>query len=639
MTHTTVSSSLDAALQYLALGFVPIPIKPGSKKPLVEWREFQTRRPSESEVRAWFTQWPDANIAIVTGSVSGIIALDLEAGADLGERPIPPTPMQLTGGGGKHYLFRHPGFPVPNAVRILDKVDVRGDGGYIVVPPSLHPSGRRYEWVISPELEPLAEPPEWLINLLKQRSRASKDWKAIANGVPEGQRNETLASYIGKVLSGLPVELWETAGWDAARGFAARCKPALPEREAREVFESIAKREAAKRGEGRKSEPRAVTPATWDDVAAAFQKWLELPDLDAVRVVLATYVANKMEGDPVWLFLVAPPSSSKTELILSLAELPDVYTLSTLTPNTFLSGKEPKDGKGEISLLPQLTGKILVMKDFAPILQLNRDTQQAIFSQLRDIYDGKHDKAVGNEKRTMRWEGKIGFIAGITQLLDQFSGFLSLLGERFLQYRLAHSDESRVFERAVRNIGKESAMRQELRRVVTGFLQTIQIPHPQEIVIPDAIALRLEALVRLVIRARTGVLRDWYGQREIIYVPDHEGPARLAKQLAMLLMALATLRGSREVSLEDYRIVFKVGLDSLHKLRRQALELLTQEREWTTPEFAIAMGLSTHTARRVLEDLVAVGVARREKAGDYETAPDRWWLDPEKRAWWEVAQP
>jgi hypothetical protein len=417
--------------------------------------------------------------------------------------------------------------------------------------------------------------------------------------VPEGQRNETLASYVGKVLAGLPMELWESAGWDAARGFAARCTPPLPEREAREVFESIAKREAAKRT-GESKPQRAVPPATWDDVAAAFQKWLELPDLDAVRVVLATYVANKMEGDPVWLFLVAPPSSSKTELILSLADLPDVYTLSTLTPNTFLSGKEPKDGKGEISLLPQLTGKILMMKDFAPILQLNRDTQQAIFAQLRDIYDGKHDRAVGSEKRTMRWEGKIGFIAGITQLLDQFSGFLSLLGERFLQYRLAHSDESQVFERAVRNIGKESAMRQELRRAVTGFLQTIQIPHPQEIVIPDAIALRLEALVRLVIRARTGVLRDWHGQREIIYVPDHEGPARLAKQLAMLLMALATLRGSREVSLEDYRIVFKVGLDSLHKLRRQALELLTQEREWTTPEFAIAMGLSTPTARRVL---------------------------------------
>jgi hypothetical protein len=637
MIQTTVSSSLDAALRYLSLGFVPIPIRKGSKKPLVEWAEFQSRRPSESEVRAWFSEWPDANVAIVTGQISGIIALDLEAGAELGERPIPPTPMQLTGGGGKHYLFRHPGFPIANAVRILDKVDVRGDGGYIVVPPSVHPSGRCYEWAISPELEPLAAPPEWLLSLLRERARAAKDWKAISNGVPEGQRNETLAGYVGKVLSGLPMELWESAGWDAARGFAARCTPPLSEREAREVFESIAKREAAKRSGGHKS--LAVTPATWDDVASAFQKWLELPDLDAVRVVLATYVANKMAGDPVWLFLVAPPSSTKTELILSLADLPDVYTLSTLTPNTFLSGKEPKDGKGEISLLPQLTGKILVMKDFAPILQLNRDTQQAIFAQLRDIYDGKHDKAVGSEKRTMRWEGKLGFIAGITQLLDQFSGFLSLLGERFLQYRLAHSDESRVFERAVRNIGKESAMRQEFRRAVTGFLQTIQIPNPQEITIPESIALRLEALVRLVIRARTGVLRDWYGQKEIIYVPDHEGPARLAKQMAMLLMSLATLRGSREVSLDDYRIVFKVGLDSLHKLRRQALELLTQEREWTTPEFAIAMGLSTPTARRVLEDLVAVGVARREKAGEYETAPDRWWLDPEKRDWWGVAQP
>jgi putative DNA primase/helicase len=264
MTHTTVSSSLDAALRYLSLGFVPLPIKKGSKKPLVEWGELQSRRPSESEVRAWFSQWPDANIAIVTGQISGIIALDLESGADLGDRPIPPTPLQLTGGGGKHYLFRHPGFPIANAVRILDRVDVRGDGGYIVVPPSLHPSGRRYEWVISPEIEPLAEPPEWLLALLKQRSRESKDWETIAQGVPEGERNETLASYIGKVLAGLPMELWESAGWDAARGFAARCTPPLSEREAREVFESIAKREAAKRTRESKPEPRATAAGELD---------------------------------------------------------------------------------------------------------------------------------------------------------------------------------------------------------------------------------------------------------------------------------------------------------------------------------------------------------------------------------------
>mgnify|MGYP000001417917 CR=1 FL=1 len=248
--HTTkvAESQVHAALEYLRLGFVPIPIKPRDKVPLIKWCDWQSRKPSESDILSWWKQNPDANVAILTGEISGIVALDLEAGADLGDRPIPPTPMQLTGGGGKHYLFRHPGFPVPNAVRIWEKVDLRGDGGYIVVAPSIHPSGRRYEWVIHPATHELSDPPQWLLELIRERSKSKKkDWKKIAQGVPEGQRNETLASYIGKVLAGLPEELWETAGWDAAKGFAQRCSPPLPLDEAREVFESIAKREAAKR--------------------------------------------------------------------------------------------------------------------------------------------------------------------------------------------------------------------------------------------------------------------------------------------------------------------------------------------------------------------------------------------------------
>jgi len=633
---------LEAALEYLRMGWVPIPLKLKAKTPLISWRKWQQRKPTAADLKSWWERWPDANVAILTGATSGIMALDLEAGTSLDSKPIPPTPMQETGGGGRHYLFRHPGFPVPNAVKILPGVDLRGDGGYIVVPPSVHPSGKRYEWVITPEQEPLAEAPAWLLELIKQHAKpkSAQEWKQIAQGVPEGQRNETAASYIGKLLAHLPPELWETACWDAAKAWNTRNQPPISETELRSVFESITSREVSKRAPSPAIQPTTQHPdATWSEVEAAFKRWLELPDLDAVRVVLATFIANRMPGDPVWLFLVAPPSSAKTEIILSLADLPDAYTLSTLTPHTFLSGKEPKDNKGDISLLPQLTNKVLVMKDFAPILDLHRDARQAIFSQLRDIYDGKHDRAVGSEKRTMRWEGKVGFIAGITQTLDQFSGFLSLLGERFLQFRLPPTDESKTFRRALQNVGKEKGMRAELRRVVAGFLQTLSIPKPEEFSIPDPILEKLEALVRLVIRARTGVIRDWYGHKEIIYVPDHEGPARLTKQLAMLMMGLATLRGSKEITLEEYRLGYKTGLDSIHKLRRSALELLAQEDEWRTSEFAIHFGLSTPSAKRILEDLAAVGITAREKTDDYDTAPDSWQIAPEIRKLWEAAKP
>ena len=91
------------------------------------------------------------------------------------------------------------------------------------------------------------------------------------------------------------------------------------------------------------------------DVHAAFAHWLELPPADqgppheSVDVALATVIANRMDGDPLWMFLVAPPSGGKTEVIRSLDDVADVYPLSSLTAQTFASGFERKGA--ETSLL------------------------------------------------------------------------------------------------------------------------------------------------------------------------------------------------------------------------------------------------------------------------------------------------
>jgi hypothetical protein len=106
-------------------------------------------------IHAWWTRWPDANIAIATGAVSGIVVIDIDprhggpTSLEAWERdngPLPRTLETETGGGGSHKVFLHPGFPVKNRTNLVPGVDVRGDGGYIVVPPSVHCSGGRYRW-------------------------------------------------------------------------------------------------------------------------------------------------------------------------------------------------------------------------------------------------------------------------------------------------------------------------------------------------------------------------------------------------------------------------------------------------------------------------------------------------------------
>ena len=93
---------LRAALKYQGQGFSVIPIG-REKKPLVEWKRYQTERATHEQVRAWFEQFPDANIGAVTGAVSGIVVIDIEKDGDA--RGYPPTVTSQTGGGGFPLFF------------------------------------------------------------------------------------------------------------------------------------------------------------------------------------------------------------------------------------------------------------------------------------------------------------------------------------------------------------------------------------------------------------------------------------------------------------------------------------------------------------------------------------------------------
>jgi hypothetical protein len=110
----------------------------------------------EAIIRRWWTQWPDANIGIATGAISNLVVLDIDprhGGNESLEQwktqygtDFLNTLTSCTGGGGLHLLYSHPGVPIKNRVGIAPGIDIRGDGGYIVAPPSLHISGQRYTW-------------------------------------------------------------------------------------------------------------------------------------------------------------------------------------------------------------------------------------------------------------------------------------------------------------------------------------------------------------------------------------------------------------------------------------------------------------------------------------------------------------
>jgi hypothetical protein len=214
--------------------------------------------------RLW-QRWPDANVAIRTGAPSGLVVLDVDGdqGADalheLERRHgrLPRTASVTTPRGGAHFYWRHPGRPVKTTAGALAPgIDVRGDGGYALVPPSVGANGRAYEW---DEQAPPAPMPAWLTEATAADARSGGDgpkrepastWVAmVANGLTEGERNAGLTRLVGHLLRrDVDVRL---VGSLAHLLNEHRVRPALPAEEVERIIESIAGREVARRRAGR----------------------------------------------------------------------------------------------------------------------------------------------------------------------------------------------------------------------------------------------------------------------------------------------------------------------------------------------------------------------------------------------------
>lgn len=351
------------------------------------------------------------------------------------------------------------------------------------------------------------------------------------------------------------------------------------------------------------------------DVVATFRRWLHLPDPAPLYAVLGALAANRMPGDPVWLVLVGPPGSGKTEILGSLAGLPRVHFTGTLTEPSLLSGSpkrdRAKDARG--GLLREIGDDgILVCKDFGSVLSMHREQRGQVLAALREIYDGSWTRHVGSDGgRTLHWSGRVGLVAGCTPAIDRHAAVIAAMGDRFALFRLRDVNGDAQAERALEHAGAEAKMRRELARAVAGLFSVIELEGLEAEPLTEAERERLIYLASLVARARSAIERDGYS-REIELIPDPESPTRLAVVLDRLR------RGLRAIGLdagEAWRIVAKVAADSMPALRRRVLDLLSDGRRRTTTEVATALDYPTNTAVRALEDLTAHGVCRRYAQG------------------------
>lgn len=275
-----MSALLEAALNYARRGWHVFPCEPGGKRPLARLAPNGCHSATTSEVviRAWWADCPDANIGVATGEKSDLLVLDVDSealendtllGLLFEHDPLPSTPSSVTGGGGAHHWFAYPatGRYGNTAGKVATGIDTRGEGGYVVAPPSV--TDARYEWSDDPDFMLLAEPPAWLLELLADKptdrpamapapavgdayaKKAFEDEIAAVVSAQPGSRNSTLNTAAFSLGQLVGAGLLEAAQVEYALVNAGQVA-GLPESEARATVKSGMRAGAR--------EPRVVQP-------------------------------------------------------------------------------------------------------------------------------------------------------------------------------------------------------------------------------------------------------------------------------------------------------------------------------------------------------------------------------------------
>lgn len=343
----------------------------------------------------------------------------------------------------------------------------------------------------------------------------------------------------------------------------------------------------------------------WRQIKEPFEKWLSLPNYDVVEVVAATVIANRLPGEPLWLAVVGPSSSGKTEIVRALEGVSRIHPVDNFTAATLASGfREEKGGRKETDyglLKKMMDGKphIITIGDFSTLLRGRYDVRDKIMSQLRKIYDGSFDATYGNNVR-VEWKGKIGLIACSTGVYDVEMPAQQAFGDRFLVCRSMSGDPVAVAEKAGRNAASSQTMRKELRGAMKK-LDKVKLPL-KEVQLPLDVRELLSRLTAFVARARTQVPRDTR-TREMVSVPEIEGTGRMSGQLHQLLRGMLVLRNSKVATEDDVELVERVAMGTIPSLRMRVIEVMNPRHAMEASDIEVETNIPRSVLYRTLEDM------------------------------------
>jgi len=252
---------LRSALTYAGKGLHVFPCLPRDKRPATA-NGVKAVTADPDTIRRLWQHDPQFNIGVATGTPSGIFILDvdgIDAEAELrkleAQHGALPATVEVITARGRHVYFKMPDAPIRNSAGKLGPgLDIRATGGYVLAPPSVHPTGRRYEWSVDCA-GAIADAPSWLIKRIADIGHANgnggrppSEWRDLIKGVNEGARDCSLTKLCGYLLRR---HVDPFIALELIRVFnATRCTPPLPDKDVERIVASVAGLELKRRQAG-----------------------------------------------------------------------------------------------------------------------------------------------------------------------------------------------------------------------------------------------------------------------------------------------------------------------------------------------------------------------------------------------------
>jgi len=358
-----------------------------------------------------------------------------------------------------------------------------------------------------------------------------------------------------------------------------------------------------------------------EEVYKTFSKWFSLSDCpkydqkatDIYDVIFGTVFANRIPGDPVWLYLIAPPGGFKTEPLLALSggkliEIHESVTAAALISGQNFNGVDP-------SLIPQLNGRLLIVKDWTIILGLPEYERKEILSILRGAFDGVCGRTFGNGIRRVI-KSTFGIIAATTPVVEQYVEETAAIGERFLSWRNWISEDYTTryahIKQALANTSKEHEMRKEIngisKRVLLSGYKTL----------PSCSDTYKDEIIKMsqwIAVMRASVARDKF-RRNVLYKPFSEVATRLSKEIYKLLLGISIFKGEASIRPNTMRIARSVAWSSVSTRYTEILKAFHEADGGflTAAQTEKIIGLPEETIKTVMENMLMLGIL--EKASD-----------------------